>query len=317
MDNTFLYVSIMSSPTDILLTTVQSLMTLLGSITNGFVVVVNVHDWRLGRSLTSADYFTCSVAVSNLFLQLWSGFSGFYDLFKNSDVFCQSSFTLKMISTHCSFRVAALLCLFYCTRIVSSKNCLFRFYQRRVQSSFRKAILRAILSVFFIGFPLFGIKKEQLTPKSGNLLLNIGSVSFVNNTLIDTSFVLYRIFLLCFGYIYPLLISLVSAVCLLVSLMKHMNRMRDTMENKDGAFIAAHRRAGTTVMSMLLLILMYFVTSIISLILLYPHTDPRSVLCDFIAMLYAPALGIVLIRGNCKLRKMAAKIQREVERRMF
>ncbi|KAG9463423.1 hypothetical protein GDO78_021764 [Eleutherodactylus coqui] len=304
----------MYSPIEIVLAVVETAMDLLGFISNGFVVMVNLWDWKCKTRLWTSDYLICSVALSNLSCQLWSGF-WFCKVFGHYNTFCQITPALKEMFTKSSFEVGGHLCFFYCTRIVMSKNCLFRFCKRIFQQSLRKVLFCQLITTLFSALFNIVMLTAELTPTSDHLPFNISSISFDNDTfeyLYNFLIVILPVLLLSFSYMYPLLLSLVSAACILAALVKHKKRMRDTTEKKKDPFIDAYRRAGVTSLTLLILILNNLVASVIILLSMFPEEDPHLMLCELVSKLYAPTFGIVLIGGNSKLRSAATRIKKKV-----
>ncbi|XP_018408685.1 PREDICTED: taste receptor type 2 member 40-like [Nanorana parkeri] len=290
------------------LTALQVVVLLLGIVTNGFMLGVNLSDWKGCRSLTASDYFICAVGFSNLSLQIWSGFGWFCDLFWNFDAFCRSAYALKMISIQSSLTVSGLLCVFYCTRILTFNHTLFRVCQRHFLKSYRQIIIICHILCVVMGSPLFFIGEKYQGQNKDLPLANDSSI--YRDTLMyeEPLFLAYRTLVLAFGYTIPLALTIGSASLIITSLLRHMNRIRDTLNTKNEAFIDAHLCAGFTVLSLLVLFVMYFITAIINIIEIFKVGEPGSIICQLVSMLYAPAHSVVLIRGNSKLKKASANV---------
>ncbi|XP_077323284.1 taste receptor type 2 member 1-like [Lithobates pipiens] len=290
------------------LTALQVVALLVGFATNGFILGVHLLDWKQSKALTPAGHFICSVGLSNLLLQTWLGFGWICDLFWSSDLFCRFAYASKMISIQCSLLLSGQLCVFYCIKILTFTHSFLNFYQRRFLKSYKIIIVSAVILCAVIGGPLFWIGENHLPFPNGS------SVFGDTKTKEETFSEIYRYFVLCYGYTFPLALTIVSASLLIISLMLHMNRMRNTLNTKRGAFINAHLWAGVTVLSLLLLFFMCFVAAIFNMIPLFKKGDPGFGLCQLVFMIYAPAHGTVLITGNSKLRSVAAKVKERIVR---
>ncbi|XP_073451456.1 taste receptor type 2 member 1-like [Aquarana catesbeiana] len=298
----------MASSFILALTALQVVALLVGFVTNGFILGVNLLDWKQCKALTAADHFICAVGLSNLLLQIWLGFGWMCDLFWNSDLFCRFAYALKMISIQCSLLLSAQLCVFYCIKILTFSHSFINFYKRHFLKSYKIAIISAVILCTVVGGPLFWIGENHLPFPNGS------SVFSNTKTKEEMYSEIYRYFVLCYGYTTPLALAIISASLVIISLMLHMNRMRDTLNTKHGAFINTHFWAGVTVLSLLLLYVMCFVTAIFNMIPLFKKGDPGFGLCQLVFMIYAPAHGVVLITGNSKLKNAAAKVKERIVR---
>ncbi|KAM4034345.1 taste receptor type 2 member 9-like [Anomaloglossus baeobatrachus] len=276
---------------------------------NGFAVGVNLWEWKYGDDLKAPDYYICSIALSNLSLQLWLGFAWLCDNDWHYDTFCRINFVLTMISTHFSLVLSGAMCVFFCSKIVMFNNWVMQILRQMHGKSYKFVTCRIFVLCLVLGLPLFWIKRLEPSTGSDFMSLNISDSSNLYEIQIETYFEVYKMFIMSFGYTCPVMMSLVSACCILTSLVKHMKRMRSTMENKHGVLLEAHRRTAYTVLSLLALILMHFVTSIIIVKEVFPAGDLGSVLCEVLSRLYPPIFGIVLIRSNSKLRGVAGEIK--------
>ncbi|XP_077323283.1 taste receptor type 2 member 4-like [Lithobates pipiens] len=294
------------------LTALQVVALSVGFATNGFMLGVNLRDWKQCGDITAADHFICAVGFSNLSLQIWLGFNWFCDLLWNSDLFCRSAYALKMISVQCSLTVSGLLCVFYCSKILTFNHALFRWHQRHFLGSYRRVIICSMIVCALMGCPLFSAGEKQ--PIQKNLPSANGSSVLNGTTTYDDTYYLsiYRVLVLPFGYTIPLGFTIVSASLIIISLKRHMSRMRNTLNAKHEAFVDAHLCARTTVLSLLLLLVMYFIIAVINIIDIFKEGDPRLAVCQLVAALYAPAHSIVLIRGNSKLKNAAAKAKERI-----
>ncbi|XP_053305976.1 taste receptor type 2 member 40-like [Spea bombifrons] len=297
----------MSSATTWALTAAQILTYLMGLAANGFVLKVSFVEWMLSGHVTSSDYFICCLAFSNIFLQTWFGADWVCDLLLESGPLCRMVYALKMMSCSYSLLLSSWLCVFYCVRIVSFQNGLLRLIQRNIRKSYKYVIVLSVLLCLAMGLPLAWIGKEvSITPQ-------INSSHWSNHTTCGYCFIsIYRSVLLLFGYSMPLFYVILSAAFILRSLTIHMERMRVTMETGHESRVEAHVKAGYTVLSLLLLFALNFILSIIILIDIYPPGHPNLFACYLAITFYSLAHGIVLIRGNRRLREEAAETVRKL-----
>ncbi|KAM8924721.1 taste receptor type 2 member 40-like [Pelodytes ibericus] len=287
------------------LTAAQIFISLVGLATNGFVLMVNYKDWAHSGPLAASDYFICSLAICNICLQTWSGADWLCELFQDNGILCNIVYTVKMIVSSYSLQLTAWLCVFYCVRIVVFHNCLLRWVQHHIKTSYKYFTFFSILLCFALGLPLTWTTRElfQLTNSTA---LGIDPVTEYGN--------IYRSALMFFGYAVPLFYVIFSGVNILRSLLIHMRRMRISMEKAHEALLEAHLHAGYTVLSLLLLFFVNFVSSLLVLMELFPRGDLRLFFCYLAIILYSPAHSLVLIRGNGKLRRAAAVIIRKLLR---
>nr|DBA14902.1 TPA: hypothetical protein GDO54_004179 [Pyxicephalus adspersus] len=290
------------------ITAIQIVASFLGIVTNGFMLAVNLLDWKHCKGLNASDYFICAVGFSNLSSQIWSGLHWFCQPFWNLGFLCPIAYALKMISIQCSLVVSSMLCVFYCTRILNLNNALFRFYQRHYQESYRSVIIKSFTVCTMMGWPLLWVQEKPSNLPFSNCTSNFS----MSKTHYDIYFGIYRLLVLSFGYTFPLVLTIGSASLILISLLQHTNRMRDAFNTKHEAFIDAHLRAGYTILSILLLFVMYFITAIINIIDILKEGDRGYFICQLVSVIYAPALSIVLIRGNTKLKNAADALKARV-----
>ncbi|XP_053552356.1 taste receptor type 2 member 1-like [Bombina bombina] len=293
----------MASVNMLALSAVQMITCLLGLATNGFILLVSIWAKIQHRLPASSDYFICSLAMSNLFLQVSSAGNWMCELFQESHPFCNIIYVLKMISSSCNLVLSSWLCVFYCSRIVVFHHCTLIWLQRTIKSSYKYFIFFSVFLCVLMGIPLMWTRKED-----GFTIQSFNSSIPGNKTIKYTYMNLYRTFLVLFVYCIPLLCVLLSAGLILRSLSKHMRRLHITMRAGHEVRMEAHLQAGYTVLSLLILFIGYFVNSIIILIDVFPEGDTRLFICYLASFVYCLAHGMVLIRGNVKLRKVAAGI---------
>ncbi|XP_075469172.1 taste receptor type 2 member 13-like [Ascaphus truei] len=294
------------------LTVVEIVAFLMGVATNGFVLGVNLCDWTSSRHHTSSDQYMCGMAVSNLSLQVWAGAKWICDLVRATAPLCQVIYALRMVSTHCSLSLTAWLCVFYCIRIVVFHHCLLQRLQRYMSYYYHQVILCTCLMCLLLGLPLAWNAKGSAYNSADSSVVNGSNIAGTNWTLSMSYAVTYRTVLIFGGYIAPLLVILLSAGLIMRSLTKHMKRMRVTMETGHKVRMEAHLSAGCTVLCLLLLFIGHFVFSMLIVIDLFPDGDMRLAICQLASTLYSPMHGLVLIRGNGKLRRASAGVVRKL-----
>ncbi|XP_071985540.1 taste receptor type 2 member 119-like [Engystomops pustulosus] len=276
---------------------------LVGLATNGFILGVNVMDLMLSVPLTKSDFYMCYLAATNLSLQIWTLAKWICSLAQEDGFFCRLMNALKVTSSSCSLLLTAALCMFYCSRIVVFKHCLFRWVQKHVTHNYRYPIFGSILLCVVMGLPLAWTRSDydntQCNKLSAPCNRSINAYSYQN---------IYRSIIILIGYSIPLFYVVLAAGLILRSLIHHMRRMQVSMRMGHEIRLTAHLQAGCSVLSLLVLFIVYFVLSVLLLTELPPKDSPLLYVCYCAPMLYSAAHSLVMIKGNVKLRSVAGDL---------
>ncbi|XP_063819392.1 taste receptor type 2 member 9-like [Pseudophryne corroboree] len=282
-------------------TALMILVCLLSLTTNGFVLGVYLLDRIHSLPNTRADMYMFSTASSNFCLQIWSTASWICAFTQDKDSLCLIANAFKIIASSSSLLLAASLCMFYCSRIVVCKNSFIRRIQIQITRYYRFVIFGAIFLCTLMGLPLIWDGDNSVTIPC-------------NSSIVPCTYMcIYRSVLVFFGYTMPLIYMLLSAGLILRSLNNHMRKMNVTLKTGHEVRMEAHLKAGHTVTSLLLLFIVYFVLSLLSLTEIVPQDSPLQYIFYLSPMLYSFVNGLVIIRGNSKLRRTAAGIMQKLQ----
>ncbi|XP_063819393.1 taste receptor type 2 member 143-like [Pseudophryne corroboree] len=289
-------------------TALMILVCLLSLTTNGFVLGVYLLDRIHSVPNTRADMYMFSMASSNFCLQIWSAASWICAFTQDKDSLCLIANTFKIIASSTSLLLAASLCMFYCSRIVVCKNSFIRRIQIQITRYYRFLIFGAIFLCTSMGLPLIWEGDNSVTIPFNS------SIVPCNKTQPSYTYMsIYHSVLVFFGYTMPLICMLLSAGFILRSLKNHMRKMNVTLKTGHEVHMEAHLKAGHTVTSLLLLFIVYFVLSLLSLTVVVPQDSPLQYIFYLSPMLYSFVNGLVIIRGNSKLRRTAAGIIQKLQ----
>ncbi|KAL8202804.1 UNVERIFIED_CONTAM: hypothetical protein K2H54_025739 [Gekko kuhli] len=283
---------------------------LLVSMTNGFIIVVNLSDWSKGRGLMSNDKILSSLMLSNLcystsltaeyFLSLI--LDEFYSvLYHLQRVFM----TLDIATSFLSFWFTAWLSVFYCVKIVSFKRPLLLKMKLQFPALVRWLLLGSTVAslgaalLFQWAFML--VPHRRLATGSTNRTAGLSPASnctcnHVNaRTIVVHMCPVYRVLVIILGCSVPLVVVVFSLVPVLCSLFRHTQKLEQTL---SPSHLEAHVKAAKAVLSFLLCYIVLFACETLVRAEIYRNWYYQYFLCMMVQ------LATLLVQSTILIRKL-------------
>ncbi|XP_063789009.1 taste receptor type 2 member 1-like [Pseudophryne corroboree] len=280
---------------------------IIGTLTNGFIVFVNFHDWLRGKPLNTSDQLVVSLALSNTCASCANAAiivcAVYYtDIFLVYYVFC----TLYSIMSYCIFSsswLSAWLCLFFCLKIISFKSGCFAWMKTKVATIVPWLILLSQVLSFCLSIPFFfsftQVFEPNSTAETGTNYTSGVVVGYEMNSLYN----FISMFVNCF---IPFLIVMITTGRIIASLHNHARHMRQNMEDDRGPSVKAHQGAARTMMSLLFLYLIFYVVELgIGFLTML---NPIFWICFVLIFSFPTVQSFIVIMGNVKLKQMCLKL---------
>ncbi|XP_005379691.1 PREDICTED: taste receptor type 2 member 31-like [Chinchilla lanigera] len=280
---------------------VQSILTIVvtaefvvGNFANVFITLVNCTDWVKRKRISSVDRILTALAVSRIGL-LWVMFlSWSFTLFNPALKSGMIAHFFWTITNHFSTWIATSLSVFYLLKIASFSNLIFLHLKKRGNNIIVLILLwclvllvsKLVISVYDIT----GLKEHK-----GNLTWKRELGNTVYLPIRGALTVVYFI---------PIIISIVCFLLLIYSLRKHLRQMHQHSKGSQDISTEVHVKALKTVISHLLLLIMYCLSILIShwnfTIL---QNESVFLLSKITVILYPSSHSCILIWGNRKLKQ--------------
>ncbi|CAK6443674.1 unnamed protein product [Pipistrellus nathusii] len=269
----------------------------LGNVANGFIVLVNCIDWVKRHKISCADGILTALAVSRIVL-LWVIIFYWYAMMFNPALYSLKVQTIIgitwVISNHFSLWLVTSLSIFYLLKIANFSCLLFLHLKRRAE----RVVLMVLWGSLFIlvcHLTVLSINQKMEMNDYGR------NITWKNNLEI-----MYHLNMtvLTLTNIIPFIMSLTAFLLLIFSLWKHLKRMQLSGKGTQDPSTKVHVRAMQTVISFLLLFVIYFLAQIIQIwTFITPKNDSVLMLCEVLRILHPSAHSLILIWGNKTLRQ--------------
>ncbi|XP_006131037.1 taste receptor type 2 member 2-like [Pelodiscus sinensis] len=280
-----------------------------GVVANGFIVGLNCIDWAKSRTLTSYDIIITSLAFSRFCLQFLVTIDNFFSmLFPNFfDIFerLHSYLVTWMFINQVSLCFATCLSVFYCLKIATLNQSLFRWLKLRISKLTPWLLLGSLLyclvtTVCFTFFSYsYSVSFYNFTDNS--------TMSYNRKKAMEFTFLVHSI-----GSILPLIIFIASSVLLFLSLWKHIRKMNfnlDFIPSFRNPSMESHVRALKSVLSFFILYNIYYAASTFSIGYIPCFSEKwKAMFWTVLAAAYPSVHSIILILGNAKLKLSSSKI---------
>ncbi|XP_053550844.1 taste receptor type 2 member 123-like [Bombina bombina] len=270
-----------------------------------FIVAVNVQDWYKGEMLNSCDKILLALGVSNFFYPLLSGLMLCLSLLQPqsiSEVYYQVGYLLTLFTVLSSSWLTALLCFFYCVKIVHFKAGLTHYIKLKIDLIVPRLILATELASAIGSVHVAWDFTKEYSANCTNITAENSSLI----TFVSKKNVMHIAIPLIPSIITPFLIVMASTMCVIWSLFQHTRHMAQNMT--QASRLRVHRRAAWTMVSLLFLYIMFYMTEVLltfdalnAIIVLYIGTLILMFSCS-------PLQSIVLLLGNSKLLQKYQKL---------
>ncbi|XP_016846309.1 taste receptor type 2 member 143-like [Anolis carolinensis] len=294
----------MSSPKTIALLVTEAVLDISGLICNGFIVIVIIQ-WTKCRTLASIEQLLLSLALSNGCVTIVIGV--FHFGFASEDNFSSLIFEIWysffFFAVIFRYWLTALLCFFYCIKIVSSTHTFFLWCKLRMSWLIPRLLVGSViiaLLAFIVSLSTMHISPQE-SPVANDTMLTRGK-------LLKETITSFDMFFSAVGSGCPFLVVLLCSILVVASLCGHICQMSGKEPHLRSFQTKAHIKAAGTVLSLLLLYLLFFIVQTFSM------TENIEYSEEFILAVmavYSPAQAAILVLNNPKLKKgLSLMVQR-------
>ncbi|XP_054574487.1 taste receptor type 2 member 20-like [Eptesicus fuscus] len=279
----------------------------LGSSANGFIALVNCIDWVKKHKISCADGILTALAVSRISLLGIIVFN-WYGTVLHPSIYSSEVKTIVhitwVVSNHFCLWLATSLSILYLLKIANFSSLLFLHLKWKANRVVLM-ILWGTLVFFIVHLAVISTDaKMQMNEYKGNItweskLRNIAHLS--------------KMILFILANLIPFTVSLTAVLLLIFSLWKHLKRMQLSGKGSQDPSTEVHIRAMQTVISFLLLFVIFFVAQIISVWnSSTQQNNSLHMICKVFGTLYPSSHSFILIWGNKKLRQAFLSFLRQV-----
>nr|XP_060615860.1 taste receptor type 2 member 9-like [Anolis sagrei ordinatus] len=278
-----------------------------GLISNGFIVIVMITQWTKCRRLASSEQLLLSLGLSNLWATI--SLSLFHFSFSaESDVNSlnfQIWYSFFFFCITFRYWLTALLCFFYCIKIVNCSHAFFLWCKLRISW----LIPRLLVGSLIISLLAFIVTlSTRHTPSQESPTANATTVT-QRKSLKDT-FKRFDVFFPALVSGCPFLVVLLCSILVVASLCGHVCQMTSKDSHLRSFQTKAHIQAAWTVLSLLLLFLSFFVAQVVMMTARLGFNEELFI--SAILMIYSPAQAVLLVLNNPKLKQaLAVMVQRK------
>ncbi|XP_054574485.1 putative taste receptor type 2 member 33 [Eptesicus fuscus] len=279
----------------------------LGSSANGFIALVNCIDWVKKHKISCADGILTALAVSRISLLGIIVFN-WYGTVLHPSIYSSEVKTIVhitwVVSNHFSLWLATSLSILYLLKIANFSSLLFLHLKWRANRVVLM-ILWGTLVFFIVHLAVISTDaKMQMNEYKGNITWEskLRDVAHLSNVIIFT-----------LVNIIPFTMSLTAVLLLIFSLWKHLRTMPLSGKGSQDPSTEVHIRAMQTVISFLLLFVIFFVAQIIAVWnSSTQQNNSLHMICKVLGTLYPSSHSFILIWGNKKLRQAFLSFLRQV-----
>ncbi|KAE8578530.1 hypothetical protein XENTR_v10023628 [Xenopus tropicalis] len=265
-----------------------------GTILNSSIIAVYLSDWKKGVKLGECDQISLSMGCTNLLLQCLITFGaafvsyGLYLPFAKKVFF--TFYTVFLFFNSLSFWLTACLSICYCLRLVNLSPKLFIWLKRRLSRTVAPLLLWSVAISFASILPVIWISDTETDQNT--TLIYYDNTSIANWSFLVTAF--------AFGIGLPSLITAICIVLSLISLLRHIWRMKQNPQFGSPQ-LKNLIRACRTMFLLMALNWLYFLIIFSSVL----KSNSMDTIWDMVLLLgnvLKPSCqAIVLIFGNSKL----------------
>ncbi|KAG9470111.1 hypothetical protein GDO78_018861 [Eleutherodactylus coqui] len=286
------------TPYHILSLVILVLETIVGSFTNGLMVIVNLNNLLTHRKLGSCDSILTCLGLSR-FIFMWLIFNVFFVSYlapNFSEIGLTFNYVVLFFNYLCLW-FATWLSTFYCVRIVNIQRYIFTAFKTHFDDLLPLLILVSVL--------ISASCSNPAAENGINQIFNMNSYGSEKNSTsfvgIGQNFATYSI-LCVMGSIPPFALFCVSAGLVVHSLVRHMKKMKE--QERTGfrePALDAHYRAVKMMAAFFMFFLLYMIAFNVYG-LEYTEDGMLSCILTFLIGAYPSLHSVLLVNGNHKLR---------------
>ncbi|XP_007515881.1 taste receptor type 2 member 14 [Erinaceus europaeus] len=281
---------------------------ILGSLGNGFIVLVNCINWIQKRKVSSLDQILTGLALSRIGL-FWVVLINSFMLEFGPSLFVIEKVLEAVVFTwavtnHFSIWFATSLSIFYFLKISNFTNSVFLYLKWRVK---KVVMMVLLLTLVFLIFNV-ALMKMYINYWSNRLKSNMTHNSRMRNFVkFSNLFVFTNAMFTCL----PFAVSLIIFLLLILSLWKHLKKVQQSAKESRDTSSKAHIKALQTIITFLLLYAIFFLSLLVSAWSSdWVEKIQITLLCQAIGNLYPLGHSCVLILVNSKLKQTFLSVLR-------
>ncbi|MEE6487088.1 hypothetical protein FKM82_014795 [Ascaphus truei] len=284
------------------------LETVIGSLANGFMVIVNLMDLVAHGNLGSCDSILTCLGLSRFSFQwlvlLMFMLSYFFNNLANSENIIHGFQYTWLFFNNTSLWFATWLCTFYCVRIANVQSNIFVIFKSHFDRWVPGLLVATVVISVTCSAP-FAFMDDGFFGNWTSWTSSNDSAPFL---LASTSFYTWSILSLL-GSTPPFLIFCIAACLVVDSLWKHTKRMKG---HKRTGFrepsLKVHYGAVKTMGYFFLFYFFYILALNLSMSGAVKNTDFLDLICSMIIGAYPSIHSVVLILGNGKFRQISIRL---------
>ncbi|XP_017952840.2 taste receptor type 2 member 40 [Xenopus tropicalis] len=263
-----------------------------GTILNSSIIAVYLSDWKKGVKLGECDQISLSMGCTNLLLQCFITLGvAFLSYGLHLPFALKVSLAVGNIywfSVYLSFWLTAVLSTCYCLRLVNLSSTLFIHLKRRLSVVVTPLLLWSVAISSIISVPLNWasaiVTDQNTTMMHYNISVNV----------------VYLILETAFGICLPSIVTSICIVLSLISLLRHIRRMKQNTQFGSPK-LKNLIRACRTMFLLMALNFLFFLIIFSSMVPPYSGDTIWQTVMFSCVMLNPSGQAVVLIFGNSKL----------------
>ncbi|OCT61876.1 hypothetical protein XELAEV_18047906mg [Xenopus laevis] len=269
-----------------------------GITLNSSIVAVQLRHWMKGVNLGECDQITLIMGFTNVLLQCYFVLDGTIDtleLYEHLDkefIFVSYTFFFFFISLW--VWLTAWLAICYCLRLVNISHRVFIILKKTVPCWITQLLLGTVVILAMINIPIFwtmNTKAKQNTSFTS-------PVDFFNYE----PNIKYLSFAAALGCCLPTLITFLCMGLSLMSLLRHVQRVKQNISQSWSGKMKTHAKACVTIFLLMALNVFFFLTVFIFILLQLYIGNNWDTLFWSIIMASPSGQAVILLLGNSKLR---------------
>ncbi|XP_005369293.1 taste receptor type 2 member 140-like [Microtus ochrogaster] len=274
---------------------------IIGSLGNGFIILVSIMNWGKRRKISTVDKIFTALAISRLAF-MWSLvivlliYELYPSLGTSGRILRISNFSWTVVN-HFSIWLATCLSIFYFLKIASFSNSMFLFLKWRAKKVVSMTLLVSLLFLFmnlkvinaYIAIWIDGYKANMSYSSDPNDYGQFPRLLTLTNTMFTFT---------------PFIVSLTTLLLLIFSLWRHLKNMQDNNKGYRDVSTTAHIKALQMVVTFLSLYTIFFLALVMQSLKNDIHLKSLlNLIFDGAALGFPSGHSCVLILGNTKLRQ--------------
>ncbi|XP_071985506.1 taste receptor type 2 member 117-like [Engystomops pustulosus] len=275
---------------------------------NLFILIVHSQNWLKTHDFNPSILIINSIAFINIFFQ---GTLTFHRVtaFVFLKFYLQSLMVIPVVAILISLTFSSLwcstcLCFYYCIKIVNFSSSFFYKIKAKIPVLVPWLLIIFIAKSWAIGLTAYWDLYMYINPMTDSTTNN--ETLIFSYSLNSRCKCIYQIYMLFAAVAFAII--LVTAGSIVISLCKHMKRMKKNSEDSGNSRLHSHLSAAKTVTSLFLLYLIFY-SSLISVFSEAENNDSFIFILSFVLASCFPTFNsIVLIIGNRKLSDSSKKL---------